>query len=423
MMKKKSFCIVLVIILLLNLSVVFATETSTTVEDNLMLTTYDNVEDIAEEPMVIGILDDNNFKDSNEILLDEDVNLSNININGNLVIFAKNVDLQNVNVNGDVAIFGETIKISNLNITNGATLIAGQNITLNMITSTGNVYTAGENITATANANGLYLAGADIELGNESQISKLYNYSANLSIKGGNYDRVEASVNDLYVGPNTVISENLKYTSSNEGNIDTSANIANIDFTKSLQNDEEDIETVADILKDKVYNVFTLVVKSALVCGFIFLFATGLINKTKTENSVKYLGLATLKGLGWTVLVPIIAICLLISGLAIGTSFAVIAVYVLIFWASVPLVSIVIMNMITKNMPENKWKNYGIALLVALVIGVLGEIPTIGGIVTVLVGFAGMGIFFNSLNPNKTKKNEAKVEVVEEKKEDDSKGE
>ena len=73
------------------------------------------------------------------------------------------------------------------------------------------------------------------------------------------------------------------------------------------------------------------------------------------------------------------------------------------------------MNTITKDMPENKWKKYGITLAVAAVIGVLGQIPGIGGIVTFVVASAGMGIFFQSFKRDKIEKNETEVEVVEEK--------
>ena len=91
------------------------------------------------------------------------------------------------------------------------------------------------------------------------------------------------------------------------------------------------------------------------------------------------------------------------SLVAFGISFSLIAVYILVFWASLPFVSIVIMNEITKNKDEKKLANYGIAVLVSFILIILKKIPVIGGIVGFIVAFAGMGIFMNVLLPKKEK--------------------
>lgn len=415
-MKKKIFCTILAIVLLLNISVVFATETNE--EEDLILTMNDSIEELTNVPLVSSFNEGKSqVFNENKVLSDENVNFEDATINGNLIIFGKNVNLQNVRVNGDVAIFAQTIEISSVNVTNGATVIAGQDLNLNMLSSSGNIYTAGQNITGNVIANGLYVAAADVKLGNESQISKLYNYSGDLSLDGGSYGTVEANIENLHIGSNTIISNNLKYSSGSEGIIDASAQVANVEYTEVETDIESEViqKTKDAVIKEKIRSVIAFVVKTAIVCGFIFLFATGFINKTKTEDSVKYIALSALKGLGWTLLVPIIAFVLLVSGLGIGTSLVVLAIYTIIFWASVPLVSVVIMNMVTKNMPEDKWKKYGITLLIAIVIGILKKVPVLGGLVSLFVGFAGMGIFFNCLKQNKTKNDEIKVDIVKEK--------
>ena len=414
-MKKKIFCAILAIVLLLNISVVFATETNE-VEEDLILTMNDSIEDLTNVPLVSDT-SQGQFFDENKFLSEENVNFKDAIINGNLIITGKNVNLQNITVNGDVAIFAQTIQISNFEVTNGVTIIAGQDLNLNMLSSSGNIYTVGQNINANVISNGLYLAAADVKLGNESQISKLYNYSGNLSLNGGMFRKVEANIENLHIGSNTIISDNLKYSSSSEGNIDTSAQIGNIEYKKVEHETETEVVEIAKeaIIKEKIHSVIALVIKSAIVCGFIFLFATGFINKTKTKSSVKYIVLSSFKGLGWAVLIPIIAIALLVSGLAIGTSFIVLLIYTVIFWASVPLVCIVIMNIVTKNMLDDRWKKYGITLLVALIIGILQKIPVLGVLVSLFVSFAGMGIFFNSLKPNKMKSDEITVNIVKEK--------
>ena len=216
-MKKKIFCSILAILLLLNISVVFATETNE-VEEDLILTMNDSVEDLTDVHLVSDISNgQRKFFDENKFVSEENVNFKDATINGNLIVTGKNVNLQNISVNGDVAIFAQTIEISNFDVTNGTTVIAGQNLNLNMLSSTGNIYTAGQNINANVISNGLYLAAADVKLGNESQISKLYNYSGKLSLDGGSYGKVEANIENLHIGSNTIISDNLKYSSSSEG--------------------------------------------------------------------------------------------------------------------------------------------------------------------------------------------------------------
>lgn len=287
----------------------------------------------------------NNFT-GNKILVDETVTLKDTQIDGNLIIFAQELELSNVSVNGDVAIFAQYIYISDLDVINGATVIAGQKIIVNMLTTAGNLYTAGEDVNITAYAKGLYVAAGNLILGTESQIQNVYNLEE--------------------VMPKEEIEKEVVSVST------------------------------ADIVKEKIISIITIVVKAVFVCGFIFLFTPEFIEKIKTENIIKYIGFSALKGAGWTILIPIIVIAICMTGIGIGVGFATLALYIIIFWASVPFVSLAIMNVVAKE-DDKKLKRYGLTLCIALAIAVLGKIPVLGGFVAIIVGFAGMGIVIGSL--------------------------
>ena len=425
-MKKKILSVSLILALVFSFSVVFATENTEipdlpagVLPDNMvptdLLTANDNVEDIINQALVDSNANSETI-DGNKIIGEESVNFNNTTVNGNLIVFGQKVNLENIEVNGDVAIFGQDIEISNLSIANGTIVIAGQDIEINTISTVGNVYIAGEDIEAEMFARDLYTACAKLSLKGRTEISKVYNYSGDFSIESGTYDVVETGIENLSIGANVVVNGDLKYSSENEGNIDPSAKVGNVDFT---QKEKQEVEvkkiTPKDILKSKVNSVLTIVVKTAIVCGFIFLCAEGFIKKTKVEDPVKYIGVSALKGLGLAIVVPIVSVMLLFTGFGASTAIVIMGIYLIIFWAVVPFVSIAIMNIILKDKPTDKKKAYGITILIALCLGILGQIPVIGGLVKTLVAFAGFGIFMGTLKFDK--KSKAKVEKAEEVKE------
>lgn len=444
-MKKKILSVALILVLIFSFSAVFATENVT--ENPEMTASLEEI--LAEDDLTREILPDEEIEklisdsvtklqnngDGNQVIADTTVFLKDYTINGNLVVFGRNVNIENLNVDGDVAIFAEVINVSNLTVNNGTTVIAGQNICLNTVSTKGNIYTACESMLGTVIAKGLYTAASDVKLTGETQVSRVYNYSGSLSIDSGNYEKVEAGIGELYIGSDVIINKDLKYSSENEGNIDASAKIGNVDFTLKEKEEVKPVEiTAKDILKEKVNNVLTIVVKTAIVCGVIFLCAEGFIKKTKSEDPVKYIGFSALKGLGWIIVIPLVAIVLLLTIFGASTALVLLTIYLIIFWAAVPIVSIAIMNAIIKEKPADKKKAYGITILVALCLAILGQIPVLGGIVKTLVAFAGMGIFMGTLKINnkapKTKvENEKvveeaeKVEKIEEPKADDSSSE
>ena len=428
-MKKKILSIAIILTLVFSFSVAFATENEIpnlndaalgNLVDENSLTASDDIEDIINKTLVDSLISPSpnatsDTVDGNKIIGEEKAELKDTTVNGNLIIFAQDLNLENVEVNGDVAIFGQNIKISKLSVVNGATVIAGQKIDINTISTVGNVYIAGEDVSAEIFARDLYSACSRLTLRERTEISKVYDYSGKLFVEGGSYEIINAGVENLSVGANTVITKGLNYSSENEADINTSAKIGNIDFNKKEKEEPVEVKvTQKDMIVSKVNAVISAVVKSLAVCGFIFLCAEGFIKKTKVQDPVKYIGFSALKGLGWTFAFPIVSIVLLLTGFAAGISVVLLIIYFIIFWAALPIVSIAVMNAIIKEKPSDKKKAYGITILVAGALAILGQVPVIGGLVKLIVALAGFGIFMGALKPSKEPKaEEAKPVVVE----------
>lgn len=347
-MKKKVICILVMLALIFSATSAFAVEIN--VDTNLLnreviengetdimpLSTTDTPESIAETPLVSSM----STLEGNRFISQEVVDIHDTYVNGNLIIFAQKVNLQNITVDGDVVITGEEVLISNFTVLNGATAIAGQNdVTINGLYTSGNVYTLGKEVNATLSARGFYVVAEDLEIGTESEISNVYNLQNYMS-----EDAVEVEVE-----PEVVITH-------------------------------------------RIYKTIVVVIKTAIVAGFIFLYSRSFINRTKTDKKVKYIALSTLKGLGWAILIPFVALVLLCTGVTIGLSFVVTALYVIIFWACVPILSIALMNMFTAETDSNL-KKYGITVLIGLVIAILTQVIPL---LSVLVAFAGLGILMGT---------------------------
>ena len=411
-MKKKILSLVIAIVLVFSFSIAFATEAlpEETKTDELELTLSDDLDNLIN-PMLVDSLKQLNQNsnqetiDGNKVVAEEKLEFKDKTINGNLIIFSKNANIQDITVNGDVAIFGQNIKISNLSLVNGATVIAGQNVEINNLLTQENVYLAGEDITAEMVARDLYSACSDLKLKGETDILKVYNYSGNMSVDAGSYNVIEAGVDNLSIGSNVIVNEKLKYVSENKANIDSSAKVANEEFTQKEKPVEvEQVSTPKNTIVPIINKVISVIVKCLIICGIIFLFAEGFIAKTKQKEPVKYICFSALKGLGWAFLLPIIMIILILSMYGIGVAFVLLALYIIVFWASVPIVSIAIMNAVTIEKPANKKTAFGITLGISAIIAVLGRIPVIGGLVTLFIAFAGLGIVMGALKPNKVAK-------------------
>ena len=389
-MIKKIIISVLAIIVAFS-SFVYATETVLT--SNEVVATNTGIETVNSDYFKAGDI----------------VTVQNKSVNGNAFISGEKVTVSNYSVAGDLFIVGQSIDLKSVNV-GGSIFIAGEYITFSENTFSGNLYVAGSEISIeSTTVQDVFSASANLKIDENSNIVRSLNTAANNIIinnvqVGRNANLSGTNVN---IGPDAKIAGGLFYSSENEASIAETASIGNVNFAKiavSEPNNSWDVSSAA-------YNIVVVVLKTIFVGGFIFLFAKGFIEKQKVKNIAVHLGKNAAKGLLWTIVIPVASIVLLCTGLTIGLSFSILAIYFVIFNISSALVAVSISTALTQKMQYNAWRFYGITILISIVIGVLGQIPTLGGIVTIFVGLAGMGLIFSGLKSTKVKE-EPEPEIV-----------
>lgn len=392
-MKKKVLLSVILILLVLTASFTYATE------DTEVMPISENSEQQNIEMI------SNSYS-----MIEENPTLQNAIIDGNLFVFGTNISLNNVMVYGDIFIAGQNISLSNMTVY-GTAFLAGETVNINNASFAGNIFNASQTMNFTGYAQDIFAAAENITINEESVVAReLFGVAEKIDIKGGSIGKnVNVSTDQLTIGVAN-ISGILNYSSEKEANISSESTIGSVNFDKVEKNEDKETTPTMDL---KVYNVIAITLKSIFVCGFIILFAKGFMEKQKVQNIATYVGMNTLKGLGWTILIPIIGILLLFTGVTVGLSFAIFALYSIILWASVPVLAIAITANITANREYNDWKFYGYTIIISLLIALLKQIPTVGEIITLIIGLAAMGIVISSLKNKKDKKEKVEAEVIE----------
>ena len=402
-MKKRIFLsVVLILIMVVNFA--YATENpDVMLVDEAIPEEWQRTGENAEEE-IEEILSESQF------LAEENLTLQNTAIDGNLFALGTTVSLNNVVVYGDIYICGQDVTISNITVY-GTAFLAGENVNMNNANFAGNVFNASLTMNFTGIAQDIFAVAENIEFNEESLVYRdVFAIATKAVFKGGIGRNANISSEEIIVMSNANINGTLTYSSEQEANIDSESRVGAVNFNKQeiIEEEEENLT-----LNDIIYNYVAIMVKSIFVCGFIFLFARGFMEKQKTENMVNFFGINILKGFGWLILIPVIGLLVLCSGVAVGLSFTIFALYSIVLWASVPVVAIAITANITKNKEYNTWKLYGYSLVVSLVLTLLKQISVIGGWVTFIVAIAAMGIIFSSLK-NKTSKTEnVETEIIQ----------
>lgn len=402
-MKKRIFLsVVLILIMVVNFA--YATENpEVMLVDEAIPEEWQRTGENAEEE-IEEILSESQF------LAEENLTLQNTAIDGNLFALGTTVSLNNVVVYGDIYICGQDVTISNITVY-GTAFLAGENVNMNNANFAGNVFNASLTMNFTGIAQDIFAVAENIEFNEESLVYRdVFAIATKAVFKGGIGRNANISSEEIIVMSNANINGTLTYSSEQEANIASESRVGAVNFNKQeiIEEEEENLT-----LNDIIYNSVAIMVKSIFVCGFIFLFARGFMEKQKTENMVNFFGINILKGFGWLILIPVIGLLVLCSGVAVGLSFTIFALYSIVLWASVPIVAIAITANITKNQEYNTWKLYGYSLVVSLVLTLLKQISVIGGWVTFIVAIAAMGIIFSSLK-NKTSKTEnVETEIIQ----------
>lgn len=417
-MKKKVFLSIVLIVTILFAGIVYATEESTAVSaesteaETTEAVTTEEKEDV-EETFTTEIAG----KDEAELIsgtyfMSED--LVNTVVNGNVFGAGSDLTVSDAEIYGDLYIVGSDITLVNVNVY-GNILIAGKDISVSEAIITGNVFVAGDSLEFAGISQDIFAVAQVITLTeNCTVVREVYAMAGSIYLDGADIgSNAYLTADTLSVDENVTIGDTLNYSATSVS-ISEDSSIGTVNY-----NDLTESTSSSSNWKSALYSIVTITIKAIFILGFIFLFAKGFIEKQKTENVTKYIATSTLKGLGWAVVIPIVAVILLFTGLAYGLSLGVLAIYMLLFWASTSIVAVTITANVAKD-EENIWRFYGHSILVVIAIAVLRQIPIIKWIVTVVVGLAGMGIFMNMFKREK-KADNVKDEKADKKEKTDKK--
>lgn len=317
------------------------------------------------------IIYDDVYKMEKQVTIDEA-------IDGNVYIMAQDLKIENAIIDGNLYVMAENIEIINSEIQ-------------------GSIYAGGEKISFSGMTNDVYAFGSDIDFDVNSCIWRNVKVvGENVNMYGSVGRNFYAGVNNLTIGDNAIIDGILKYTSENEGNISEEARIAEVQFE---QEENMKAETQNVSVGDYIYKVLKVAFKTLIVVLIIVFSINKFKSIKRTNNTAIDLLQYVAKGSLLLVLTPIIVILLMCTVIGIGLGFVILALYIIMLYISISLVSAEIAYRILNKENDEivKGKMIGLSILVSFIICAVGFIPILGGIVKIIVVLIGLGIMFDIL--------------------------
>ena len=185
------------------------------------------------------------------------------------------------------------------------------------------------------------------------------------------------------------VGNNLNYSSNSE--IEHAEDIT-VRGEIKFEKDEEEVED-KNVVLDYVMDALQNIVFSIAIYAILIFLAPKFVEKSKEYLSTRGL-LATAIGLAFTIIVPIVAIVLLFTGIGVSLAFTFAFVYILVLMLSTAIVTITINEYVCGKVEKlnSTWKKILMIIPVALVLYLIKQIPFLGGIVSIVVFFAGVGI-------------------------------
>lgn len=298
-------------------------------------------------------------------------------------------------VDGNVFIFGNDVKITGK--INGSLYVFATKLTIEEDAYIAmDLYAFAQDITMSGYAFDVYAACKSFDMtktGIAYRDLKLAATDAHLigaigrdiDLAANNITVYDDEENNLFVG------RNLSYTSENEiEHINDITVRGEVKFEKEANEaKEEKRNVIGDYIVDAVTEiVFTLVIYAAL----IFL-APKFVEKSKEYISTRGL-LAAAIGLAFTILVPIVAFILLFTVVGLPLAFTMAMIYAVVLMINCAIVTTAINEFICGKFEKinSTWKKILMIIPVALVLFLIKQIPFLGGLVSVVVFFVGVGI-------------------------------
>lgn len=400
MLKKKFGMIVLVLITVfaLVLPVARAAETDTNTSEEIQATeeTTQNTEEVTTTNEEVTTTEEN-FKQGDVYLTGDDITIDYI-VDGNLFIFADTVTI-NSQIGGDAFIFANSVTVGNQGyIFSNLFTIAP---TLNIQGVVYDLYALSDNVTITG------YVYRDIKVS-----------ANNLNIYGVIGRNAFVKTNDIkftseteVVDENTtassqgMINGNLQYTSKNEISIPEGVVTGEVNYTQATTNNNKSIQNY-------LISLGTIIATAILIWLLCLWLAPKFVKKT---NLIDKKSILPEIGLGIITPIVLILVSLVLILLSITSSFGLLllAISFILIGLSTSIFIIAINNLICNKLKIQKTiGNFGMLIVTAAVLWLIGLIPVVGTIVGIIAIIIGLGILvYYLIKKEKTNKDEKAKET------------
>lgn len=385
--------IILVVILLVSLVLGITLVANAT--DDLQVRTSINVEDIVGEDLDYDEIDPisldlEDYEDVEEfqrgdVYILEDNALVESYIDGNLFVLADNANISSY-VDGNVFILGSNITVKG--------------------DIEGSLFACGENIELSAYVKDVYLYASNIFIDEDAYIEREAKMMGEtITISGLISGDVYTSAESVIATRTAFIDGKLVYT----GEI----SLASEDQVESVEKQEIKLpeNTNENKVAAKAERVLIKTITALIIIGLVVK-----ASKNKLEGNITVGGTfkGILAGLGWIVLIPIIIVVLMITIVGLPAALILLTTYILMYFVAIPAVSLqisaCILNIKNKDSKVLLWL-LGVAIYCALAIVRL--IPTLGFILTILLGTYGFNLILKTIFSKKKKEVKEEPVVVE----------
>lgn len=393
MLKKKIGMIVLILItvIALTLPVVRAAETDINTSENQVNSTEENATDtnVSTENEATTSDDavtteeaatstESNFRQSDVYLTGDDITIDYI-IDGNLFVFADTVTI-NSQIGGDAFIFANTVTVGNQgyvfsNLFTVASTVDVQGVVYDLyalsndVTITGYVYRD-----IRVSSNNLNIYGT---VGRNAYVS-----CNNMNFSKDGTNETEETTTTSSQG---MINGNLKYSSSNEITIPEGVVTGETTYTQATNNSSRTIQSY-------LISLGTIIATAILVWLICLWLAPKFVKK---ENLIDKKNILPEIGLG--ILTPIVlilvSIVLILLGITSSFGLLLLAISFILIGLSTSIFIIAINNLICNKLKIQKnIGNFGMLIVTAAVLWLIGLIPYVGRLVGIIAIIIGLGI-------------------------------
>lgn len=298
-------------------------------------------------------------------------------IDGNVYIFANNVTVSG-QVNGNVIVFANNVTFTETAYVANSIYVAANKVNYSGVCVDLNIVANTVNMT--------YSDQTSFAFRDMNVMANIFNFAGGVGRNANVYaNKFNFTTEENKSG---IIYGNLNYSSLTqlelkEGLVEGSVNYKKIS--------EKDVDSVQDIILDKLLSLGTTLVYTAIIFLLTMLIAPKFANNStnKLSKLLPAIGIGALA----LIAIPLIFIALMFTVVGVSFGFVLIGIYALLFFIYSSITNIYIANTLRNKFKADKMSKFLLVLLATtIVIWALQQIPYVGPFITLLVILAGAGL-------------------------------